>query len=361
MAPVVRELRKHPAAILPLVCITAQHRDMLDQVLELFDITPDYDLDVMRENQSPTQVIRDVLERLEPVLLYERPDWVLVQGDTTTVMATALLAFHHRISIGHVEAGLRTWDKYQPFPEEINRKVADAVTDLYFAPTEWARGNLLREGVDGAKIVVTGNTVIDALLDVAGREYDWRASGGPLAGLPGDRRLILVTAHRRENFGAPLEAICAALRELAERYAGDVHFVYPVHPNPNVREPVHRLLGATPNISLLEPLEYLPLAQLLKRCTLALTDSGGVQEEAPSLGVPVLVMRNTTERPEAIQAGTARLAGPDRAVIVREASRLLDDTAAHAQMARAINPYGDGHAAKRTVEALLRGSGTPDE
>ncbi len=350
MAPVVRELARHSGAFCSRVCVTAQHRQILDQVLELFGLVPDHDLDIMQENQSPPHVIGEVLRRLEPVLADERPDWVLVQGDTTTVMATALLAFHHRIRVGHVEAGLRTWDRSQPFPEEVNRKVADAVADLYFAPTEWARRNLLREAVEPERIRVTGNTVIDALLDVAGRDYDWRS--GPLAALPGDRRLVLVTAHRRENFGAPLREICGALRDLAERYRSEIQLIYPVHPNPNVREPVTALLGDVSNISLMEPLDYLPLVHLLKRCVLALTDSGGLQEEAPSLKVPVLVMRNTTERPEAIEAGTARLVGTDRATIVREAKRLLHDEGERQRMMRGTNPFGDGRAAVRIVEAL---------
>lgn len=355
MAPVVRALRGRPEAVVSRVCVTAQHRHMLDQVLDLFGLAPDYDLDLMQAGQTPVGVIRRVLERLEPVLEAERPDWVLVQGDTTTVMAASLLAFHHRVRVGHVEAGLRTGDKHQPFPEEINRKVTDVVADLHFAPTETARQNLLREAVPAAQIHVTGNTVIDALQQVAAQPYDWAA--GPLAGLPRDRRLVLVTAHRRENFGAPFLEICAALRYLAERYAGDAHFVYPVHRNPNVHEVAQRELAGLPNLTLLPPLDYLPLVQLLKRCTLALTDSGGIQEEAPGLGVPVLVLRHATERPEAVEAGTARLVGPVRDAIVRETARLLDDPVEHARMARAINPYGDGRAAERIVAALLAHDG----
>jgi UDP-N-acetylglucosamine 2-epimerase (non-hydrolysing) len=283
-----------------------------------------------------------------------QPDWVLVQGDTTTVMAAALTAFYRRVKVGHVEAGLRTRDKYRPFPEEINRRLTDVVTDLFFAPTEWSRQNLLRESVPADLIRVTGNTIIDALLQVAAREYDWLS--GPLAHIPPDKRLVLITAHRRESFGEPFINLCLAIRDLARRYRPDYHFVYPVHLNPYVQAPVREILSQEPNLSLLEPLDYLPLVQLMKRCTLILTDSGGIQEEAPSLGVPVLVLRETTERPEAIEAGTAKLVGTDRERIINEATLLLDNPAAHARMAKAANPYGDGQAARRIVQALLNHS-----
>jgi UDP-N-acetylglucosamine 2-epimerase (non-hydrolysing) len=352
MAPVLKVLEAHPDRVESRVCVTAQHRQMLDQVLELFDIVPDHDLDLMTQDQSLAQVTAAVFTYLEPVLATERPDWVLVQGDTTTVMAASLLAFYHRIQVGHVEAGLRTRDKYRPFPEEINRRVAGVVADLHFAPTAWARDNLLHEGVDPETIYVTGNPVIDALLMVAARPY--HPESGPLAGLPWERRLILVTAHRRENFGRPLERICAALAGIAGRYPDDVHIVYPVHLNPHVQGPVYRLLGDVPNVTLLPPLDYLPLVHLMKRCTLVLTDSGGIQEEAPGLGVPVLVLREVTERPEGVEAGTVRLVGTRTEDILREASRLLDDPAAYQHMAHAVNPYGDGHAAEYIVEALLR-------
>jgi UDP-N-acetylglucosamine 2-epimerase (non-hydrolysing) len=352
MAPVLKALEAHPDRAESRVCVTAQHRQMLDQVLELFDIVPDHDLDLMTEDQTLAQVTASVFTHLEPVLAAERPDWVLVQGDTTTVMAASLLAFYRRINVGHVEAGLRTRDKYRPFPEEINRRVAGVVADLHFAPTTWARDNLLHEGVVPETIYVTGNPVIDALLMVAGRPYHPEA--GPLAGLPWERRLILVTAHRRENFGRPLERICAALAEIACRYPGDVHIVYPVHLNPHVQGPVYRLLRDVPNITLLPPLDYLPLVHLMKRCTLVLTDSGGIQEEAPGLGVPVLVLREVTERPEGVEAGTVRLVGTRTEDILRETSRLLDDPAAYQHMAQAVNPYGDGHAAEYIVEALLK-------
>jgi UDP-N-acetylglucosamine 2-epimerase (non-hydrolysing) len=360
MAPVVRCLNQTPG-IDSLVCVTAQHRTMLDQVLDLFEIRPDLDLNLMKPNQSLAQLTAAIFTQLDPVLADLKPDWVLVQGDTTTVMAAALLSYYHRIKIGHVEAGLRTRDKWQPFPEEVNRQVASVVADLHFAPTEWARLNLLKENVDQNRIVVTGNTVIDALQFVA----DQPANRETLSlfeqiGLSGRNetaweapRLVLVTAHRRENFGRPLEQICLALKELAELYQGGIHIVYPVHLNPNVQEPVYRILGQVPWVTLLPPLDYLPLVHLLKKTSVLLTDSGGLQEEAPGLGVPVLVLREVTERPEGVDAGTVRLVGAGREQIVHHTRRLLDDPAAHAAMAQAINPYGDGHAAERIVQALF--------
>ncbi len=348
MSPVILRLRQTPG-VDSVVCVTAQHREMLDQVLNLFGVTPDIDLNLMRPGQTLAGISAAIFTHLDPVLRDVQPDWVLAQGDTTTVMATALLSYYHRIRFGHVEAGLRTGDKWQPFPEEINRRVAGVVADLHFAPTDWARQNLLREGIPEETIWVTGNPVIDALQQIVKYPFDWDAS--PLAKLPSDKRLILVTAHRRENFGRPLENICAALRKLSTR--PDVHLVYPVHLNPNVWDVVHRLLDGVPNITLLPPLDYLPLVHLLKRSVLVLTDSGGLQEEAPGLGVPVLVLRTVTERPEGVQAGTVKLVGTDTARIVQEATRLLDDAQAHAAMAQAVNPYGDGHAAERIVNALI--------
>jgi UDP-N-acetylglucosamine 2-epimerase (non-hydrolysing) len=359
MAPVVKALIQEPG-IEAQVCVTAQHRQMLDQVLDLFQIQPYVDLDLMRSDQSLAELTAAVFTHLDPVLTALKPDWVLVQGDTTTVMAAALLAFYHRIAVGHVEAGLRTYDKYQPFPEEINRRVASVVADLHFAPTEWSRQNLLREGVPPDQVIVTGNPVIDALQSVANLPPDaYTRDLLERMGLQGDivdngqPRLVLITAHRRENFGRPLEDICLALRRLAETYGESVRLVYPVHLNPNVQEPVYRLLGQVPNITLLDPLDYLPLVQLMSRASLVLTDSGGLQEEAPGLGVPVLVMRAVTERPEGVKAGTVKLVGTDPERIYSEARRLLDDPTAHAQMARAVNPYGDGHAAGRIVAAIL--------
>jgi UDP-N-acetylglucosamine 2-epimerase (non-hydrolysing) len=360
MAPVVQKLVQTPG-IESQVCVTAQHRQMLDQVLNLFGIIPDIDLNLMRPDQSLPELTAAIFTHLDPVLKKLKPDWVLAQGDTTTVMGTALLAYYNRVRFGHVEAGLRTGDKWQPFPEEINRMVAGSVADLHFAPTEWSRQNLLKENIPARRIVVTGNPVIDAL------HYVVRLPPAPEAlsllqqiGLPVEEPLIpaapwlvMVTAHRRENFGQPFESICAALRTLAETYGNDIRIVYPVHLNPNVQKPVYRLLKDVPNITLLPPLDYLPLMTLVKRARLMLTDSGGLQEEAPGLGVPVLVMREVTERPEGIEAGTVRLVGTDMHRIVSETRRLLDDPTAHAAMARAVNPYGDGQAAGRIVQALL--------
>lgn len=348
MAPVVRMLNES-SSIDSIVCITAQHREMLDQVLELFEIHPDFDLDIMQPAQPLNELTANVFTGLEPVIEQVNPDWVLVQGDTTTVMSAALLAYYHRVKVGHVEAGLRTGDKYQPFPEEINRRVLGAVADLHFAPTDWARDNLLKESVPQEKIVVTGNTVIDALNLVVEQPVDLFT--GPLQGLEGET-LILVTAHRRENFGEPMERIFEALREIAQLYEGRAHIVYPVHLNPNVQGPAQSMLSDVPNIHLIEPLAYLPMVHLIQRAHLILTDSGGIQEEAPGLGTPVLVLRERTERPEAIEAGTALLVGTDKDRIVAETRRLMDDPNAHASMVTGANPFGDGHAAERILEAL---------
>jgi UDP-N-acetylglucosamine 2-epimerase (non-hydrolysing) len=355
MAPVIQRLSESPS-VESIVCITAQHREMLDQVLDLFDIHPDYDLDLMLPAQSLNELTANVFQGLEPVMESVQPDWVLVQGDTTTVMSAALLAYYHRVKVGHVEAGLRTGDKYQPFPEEINRRVLGVVADLHFAPTAWAQDNLLRESVPPEKIVVTGNTVIDALNVVIERPVDLFT--GPLAGLEHET-IILVTAHRRENFGDPMERIFWALREIAQHYGGRAHLIYPVHLNPRVQEPAKRMLSGVPNIHLIEPLAYLPMVHLMRRAHIILTDSGGIQEEAPGLGTPVLVLRERTERPEAIEAGTAILVGTDKDRIVSETRRLMDDEVAHAAMATAVNPFGDGHAAERIVEGLLAAEGEP--
>ncbi len=354
MAPVVRELEKHPDRIVSRVCVTGQHREMLDQVLQLFAIRPHYDLDVMAANQTPTQVAAAVLARLEPILQQERPDWVLVQGDTTTAAAAALAGFYARCKVGHVEAGLRTWDKWQPFPEEMNRRMAGVIADLHFAPTETSRQNLLREGVPDERILVTGNPVIDALHWVAAQPFDLASLGIPgIDGNGAGPRLILVTAHRRESFGRPLQNICLALRDLAERYDGRLRIVYPVHRNPNVWDPVHHLLGDVPGITLLPPLDYLSLVHLLKRSYLVLTDSGGIQEEAPGLGVPVVVLRDVTERPEMLQGGGGRLAGTDRDRVRLEVSQLCEDSALYESMTHRCAPYGDGQASLRIVTALL--------
>jgi UDP-N-acetylglucosamine 2-epimerase (non-hydrolysing) len=351
MAPVVLQLARTPG-IEARVCVTAQHREMLDQVLDLFEITPDIDLNLMKPGQTLAGLTARVFTHLEPILTDLQPDWVLVQGDTTTVMSAALLSYYHQIKVGHVEAGLRTGDKFQPFPEEINRRVAGVVADLHFAPTEWSRRNLLRENTPDESIVVTGNPAIDALQWVTQKPFDLGTLNVPALGRS-DVRIVLVTAHRRENFGQPLEDIYQAINTLADHYAGEVHFVYPVHLNPNVQEPAYRILGNKPNITLLPPLDYLPLVNVMKHSTIVLTDSGGIQEEAPGLGVPTLVLRNTTERPEGVEAGTLKLVGTDPNVIIKEARHLLDDPGAHAAMSGAKNPYGDGHAAERIVQAIL--------
>lgn len=350
MAPVVRRLAETPG-VKAFVCVTAQHRQMLDQILSLFEIVPDVDLNLMTPDQDLAGLTAGILQALDPVLDDLRPDWVLVQGDTTTVMAASLLAYYHRVKLGHVEAGLRTGDKWQPFPEEINRRVASVIADLHFAPTAEARDRLLSEGVLAKDIVITGNPVIDALLEVAGQPYT--DGQGPLSELPVDKTLILVTAHRRENFGSPLKEILEAIRDLASRYEDQVHILYPVHLNPNVHGPAHEILGDLPNVTLTEPLDYRDMVQAIKRASFVLTDSGGLQEEAPALGKPVLVMREVTERPEAIKAGTARLVGSDRKKILAEASALLEDPLAYQAMAQAVNPYGDGQAARKIVDALL--------
>lgn len=352
MAPVIQELQRWPDDFSSVVCSTGQHREMLDQALHLFDITPDYDLDVMTSNQALAQLTARLFVALDDALERVRPTCVLAEGDTTTAMVASIVSFYRGIPFGHVEAGLRTGDKRRPFPEEINRRLADVVTDLAFAPTERARQALLHEGFRQEDIFVTGNTVIDALLDIAGRPYDW--SAGPLAALPEAGRFVLITAHRRESFGEAFRQMCLAIRDLADRFAPQgLHFVYPAHLNPNVRQPVGEILGAARNVTLLEPLDYVSLTQLMKRSALILTDSGGIQEEAPSLGTPTLVLRETTERPEGIEAGVARLVGTSRERIVAEASRLLADPAEHARMAVRANPYGDGRAAARIV-AILR-------
>lgn len=351
MAPIVHELRRRHAQIAARICVTAQHREMLDQVLDIFDIEPDHDLHIMQENQRLADVTAAVFSRLDLVLGTERPDWMLIQGDSTTVMAASLVAFYHRCRVGHVEAGLRTGDKYHPFPEEINRRVASVVADLNFAPTEVARDNLLREGVRSDQIIVTGNPVIDALFYALDRP--WNLKGTAAADVPlADRRIVLVTAHRRENFGKPLENICYALERLAETYS-DMQCVYPVHLNPNVKEPVYRLLEGVPRISLLPPLDYLTFIHLMSRATVVLTDSGGLQEEAAALHKPVLVMRETTERPEGVSAGVARVVGTDTQRIVDMVSEVLDDPDTYTQMASAPNPFGDGTAARQIVDALI--------
>ncbi|MDD3814925.1 MAG: UDP-N-acetylglucosamine 2-epimerase (non-hydrolyzing) [Desulfocapsaceae bacterium] len=373
MALVIQELNKYPQQFKSLVCVTAQHRQMLDQVLDLFEIKPDYDLNIMKPGQDLFDVTCNVMQGLKTVLGKEKPALVLVHGDTTTTMAASLSAFYAGIPVGHVEAGLRTGNKRAPFPEEINRRVTSCVADINFAPTEQARQNLLDEGIPDSTIHVTGNTVIDALLmvreklttgklgDSIGQDLTFKyPSLATILKAPPDsssplslaRRLILVTGHRRENFGEGFEHICRALKEIAEIHT-DVEIVYPVHLNPNVQEPVHRILSGCPSVHLIEPLDYLPFVWLLDRSYLIITDSGGVQEEAPSFGKPVLVTRETTERPEAVLSGTVRLVGMDRQRIVAEATELLCNHKAYDRMAHAHNPYGDGLAAKRIADILL--------
>lgn len=353
MAPVVKALANNPAYEAK-VCVTAQHRQMLDQVLDLFDIKPDFDLNLMKPGQDLSDITSNVLLGMREVYKQWLPDVILVHGDTTTTLGASLSAYYAKVKVGHVEAGLRTFNKYAPWPEEMNRRITGAVADIHFAPTAQARQNLLSEGVNDANIHVTGNTVIDALLEVVQRlrtDLTLRSTfEARFNYIDPRKRLILVTGHRRENFGAGFEAICHALAALASR--GDVQVVYPVHLNPNVQEPVKRILGGVDNVILLEPQDYLPFVYLMDRSALIITDSGGVQEEAPSLGKPVLVMRDTTERPEAVQAGTVKLVGTDLATIVDEANRLLDDSAAYQAMSMAHNPYGDGLAATRISQLL---------
>ena len=354
MAPVVKSLEQNPA-IESRICVTAQHREMLDQVLELFNLHPDIDLDIMKPDQSLAALTADLFTHLDPVLLEEKPDWVLVQGDTTTVMAASLSAFYRGIRVGHVEAGLRTGDKFHPFPEEINRQITSVVADLHFAPTDFARANLLREGIPDGRIRVTGNTVIDALNYIIDKPTppqveQWLQNWG--IGKE-DRRLVLVTAHRRENFGAPIRQICQALRVLSEHFGREVQFIYPVHLNPNIQIPVHELLADLENVHLVDPLDYLSLIHLMRSATVVLTDSGGIQEEAAGLGKPTLVLREVTERPEGLQAGVLRLVGSDPQKIIDETTRLLEDEAAYARMAQATNIFGDGKAAARIVDALV--------
>ncbi|WP_113632697.1 UDP-N-acetylglucosamine 2-epimerase (non-hydrolyzing) [Pectobacterium peruviense] len=354
MAPLVHALAQD-GAFESRICVTAQHREMLDQVLHLFDITPDYDLNIMRPGQGLSEISCRILSGLEPVMAEFKPDLVLVHGDTTTTLATSLAAFYQRIPVGHVEAGLRTGNLYSPWPEEANRKLTGHLAMYHFAPTEHSRQNLLREHLSDRHIVVTGNTVIDALFWVRDRILGdaslRRSLDEKYAFLDSSKRLILVTGHRRESFGSGFERICGALADIARRHP-EVQIVYPVHLNPNVSEPVNRILSDIDNVMLIAPQDYLPFVYLMNRSYMILTDSGGIQEEAPSLGKPVLVMRDTTERPEAIEAGTVKLVGTEVVSIVDAVSMLLTDEGAYQAMSRAHNPYGDGQACQRIVDAL---------
>lgn len=350
MAPVVLELQKHADRIQTIVAVTAQHRQMLDQVLDLFQITPDYDLDIMSQGQTLYDITTKSLMGLKDVLAKEKPDLVLVHGDTTTTFAGALASYYQQVPVGHVEAGLRTGDIYSPFPEEMNRKLTGAIAAIHFAPTATAKANLLKENVNPSHIYVTGNTVIDALMMTVAGDYDF---GDDLKDVDfHNHRVILLTTHRRENLGEPMRHIYKALRRIIEEIP-DTEIVFPVHRNPLVRKVVEAELAGVDRIHLIDPMEYEPFANLMSLSSLVLTDSGGIQEEAPSLGKPVLVLRNTTERPEAVEAGTVRLIGTDKDVVYAETKRLLTDQAAYDAMSNAVNPYGDGKASQRIVQAIL--------
>jgi UDP-N-acetylglucosamine 2-epimerase (non-hydrolysing) len=359
MAPVVLELARHTDKIKPIVAVTAQHRDMLDQVLELFAIKPDYDLDIMAKGQTLFDITTKALNGLNEVLAKEKPDIVLVHGDTTTTFAGALAAYYHQIDVGHVEAGLRTQNKYSPFPEEMNRKLTGSLADLHFAPTETAKANLALENIKGENVFVTGNTVIDALLKTVNKDYVFE--GELLKNIDfANKKVVLVTTHRRENLGEPMRHVYQALKELVDEFS-DVEVVFPVHKNPKVREVVDSVIGGMARVHLVDPLDYEPFANLMARSHLILTDSGGIQEEAPALGKPVLVLRDTTERPEAVSAGTVSLIGTERDRVYEEAKRLLTSEAAYEKMAGACNPYGDGKASQRIVEAILLKYGLSDK
>lgn len=350
MAPVVLELQKHADRIQTIVAVTAQHRQMLDQVLDLFQITPDYDLDIMSQGQTLYDITTKSLMGLKDVLAKEKPDLVLVHGDTTTTFAGALASYYQQVPVGHVEAGLRTGNIYSPFPEEMNRKLTGAIAAIHFAPTATAKANLLKENVNPSHIYVTGNTVIDALMTTVAGDYDF---GDDLKDVDfQNHRVILLTTHRRENLGEPMRHIYKALRRIIEEIP-DTEIVFPVHRNPLVRKVVEEELAGVDRIHLIDPMEYEPFANLMSLSSLVLTDSGGIQEEAPSLGKPVLVLRNTTERPEAVEAGTVRLIGTDKDVVYAETKRLLTDQAAYDAMSNAVNPYGDGKASQRIVQAIL--------
>ncbi len=351
MAPIVLELAKHPDEITPVVAVTAQHRDMLDQVLNLFHIKPDYDLDIMAAGQTLFDITSKAMLGLDRVLTEEKPDIVLVHGDTTTTFAGALAAYYHQTTVGHVEAGLRTHNKYSPFPEEMNRKLTGSIADLHFAPTTTAEQNLLQEAVPQQKIFVTGNTVIDALHKTVNDQFAFENELLQAIDYE-NKRIVLVTTHRRENLGEPMRHVYKALKQLTEEF-DDVEVVFPVHKNPKVREVVNEELGNLPKVHLIDPLDYEPFANLMHRAYLILTDSGGVQEEAPALGKPVLVLRDTTERPEAVTAGTVKLIGTDRERVYREAKELLTNAAEYQHMSESCNPYGDGEASRRIIQAIL--------
>lgn len=358
MAPIVLELQKHPDTIVPVVAVTAQHREMLDQVLNLFYIKPDHDLNIMAAGQTLFDITTRAMMGLDKVLTEEKPDIVLVHGDTTTTFAGALAAYYHQTAVGHVEAGLRTHNKYSPFPEEMNRRLTGCIADLNFAPTSTSEANLLAENVPPESIFVTGNTVIDALHHTVRDDFDFQEESLKDVDFQ-NKRIILVTTHRRENLGEPMRHVYKALKQLTEEF-DDVEVVFPVHKNPKVREVVNEELGGLAKVHLIDPLDYEPFANLMHRAHLILTDSGGVQEEAPALGKPVLVLRDTTERPEAVDAGTVKLIGTDRERVYEEAKKLLTDKAEYSRMAESVNPYGDGKAAARIIQAILYHYGLAD-
>lgn len=358
MAPIVLELQKHPDTIVPVVAVTAQHREMLDQVLNLFHIKPDHDLNVMAAGQTLFDITTRAMMGLDKVLTEEKPDIVLVHGDTTTTFAGALAAYYHQTAVGHVEAGLRTHNKYSPFPEEMNRRLTGCIADLNFAPTSTSEANLLAENVPPESIFVTGNTVIDALHHTVRDDFDSQENSLKDVDFA-NKRIILVTTHRRENLGEPMRHVYKVLKQLTEEF-DDVEVVFPVHKNPKVREVVNEELGGLAKVHLIDPLDYEPFANLMHRAYLILTDSGGVQEEAPALGKPVLVLRDTTERPEAVDAGTVKLIGTDRERVYEEAKKLLTDKAEYSRMAESVNPYGDGKAAARIIQAILYHYGLAD-
>jgi UDP-N-acetylglucosamine 2-epimerase (non-hydrolysing) len=360
MAPVIKALQSKPEFD-PIVCVTAQHRQILDQVLTVFNITPEFDLNLMLPNQSITEISSAIFTHVDPLIKRIQPDWILVQGDTTTVMVSGILAYYNRVLLGHVEAGLRTFNKYQPFPEEINRTITSTLADLHFAPTTTSRNNLLKQGIPDKNILITGNPVIDAIQSIAEQSPSEKVTKiERKLGIAFDERssekqpyLILVTAHRRENFGKPLKNICVALTQLSQQYGQDVRILFPVHPNPNVTETVYPMLNDLENVFLVPPLDYLTFVHILKRSYLVLTDSGGLQEEAPGFGIPVLVLRNLTERPEGVEAGTVKLVGTETEVILKHSYELLNNPRVYTAMASAVNPYGDGQAAGRIVQGII--------
>ncbi|MEA3493383.1 MAG: UDP-N-acetylglucosamine 2-epimerase (non-hydrolyzing) [Candidatus Margulisiibacteriota bacterium] len=350
MAPVVAEVEKHPDILEPMIVSTGQHRQMLDQVLKLFGLKVDYDLNIMKHNQTLTSILTSTLQGLEEIILREKPDMILVQGDTSTSFAAGLAAYYYKVPLGHIEAGLRTFDKWSPFPEEINRKLTTSLADLHFPPTQNSVANLVEEGVSRNSIYLTGNTVIDALLEVVKKNYDLKKIG---INLNPDKKNVLVTTHRRESFGKPMENTCRAILRLAERHKDEVEIILPVHKNPVVKDTVSNILGPVDNVKLIDPLDYEPFVHLMRASYIVLTDSGGVQEEAPSLGKPVLVMRDKTERPEAVSAGTVKLVGANEELLFGEANNLIENSEAYNAMSKAINPYGDGRASERIVKAVL--------